>query len=121
MPPQASDEGPTQEGGILLYASSLIVKDQTGRVSVKQEVDRGPPVAGLRGLKLRAGYEPQCRAGEAVTQYLITLPPADFRLDFPVRKSVHAAQRGPMACWPLCQKGNFYFREQECKLGEPNG
>ena len=25
-----------------------------------------------------------------------TVPPADFGLDFPVRKSVHAAQRGPL-------------------------
>ena len=25
-----------------------------------------------------------------------TIPPADFGLDFPVRKSVHAAQRGPL-------------------------
>jgi hypothetical protein len=27
---------------------------------------------------------------------LSTVPPADFGLDFPVSKSVHAAQRGPL-------------------------
>jgi hypothetical protein len=27
---------------------------------------------------------------------LSTVPPADFGLDFPVRKSVHAVQRGPL-------------------------
>jgi uncharacterized membrane protein len=31
-----------KEGGISLYASAVIVKDKTGRVSVKQEADQGP-------------------------------------------------------------------------------
>jgi hypothetical protein len=31
-----------KEGGISLYASAVIMKDKTGKVSVKQEVDRGP-------------------------------------------------------------------------------
>ena len=31
-----------KEGGVSLYASALIVKDQTGKVSVKQEADKGP-------------------------------------------------------------------------------
>jgi uncharacterized membrane protein len=46
-----------REGGISLYASAVIVKDKTGRVSVKQEVDRGPAgtalgllVGGLIGI-----------------------------------------------------------------------
>lgn len=34
-----------REGGVSLYASSLIVKEETGKVSVKQEADQGP--AGL--------------------------------------------------------------------------
>ena len=25
-----------------------------------------------------------------------TVPPVDFRLEFPIRKSVHAVQRGPL-------------------------
>ena len=36
-----------KEGGISLYASALIVKDETGRVSVKQKVGYGPAGAAI--------------------------------------------------------------------------
>ena len=40
-----------KEGGVSLYASAVIVKDKTGKVSVKQEADKGP--AGYRDRTAR--------------------------------------------------------------------
>ncbi len=54
-----------KEGGVSLYASAVIVKDKTGKVSVKQEADKAPLTELLKPDGCRAPPRSSHRAAGA--------------------------------------------------------
>jgi hypothetical protein len=87
-----------KEGSISLYASSLIVKDRTGRVSVKQEVDRGPAGGGGSGIRTRStvpdqAYFSRLRPVNRVRYRWLRAPPTTDSAPRPERR---LARRRPL-------------------------